>query len=136
MCRFPGSGKDYPVEPGHSILVAAKSARNHTESAATSIDLSGADFEVKTMEGSGNPDVPMLPIISNSTTVQVLNLLGEHIEESGKPKRLLLCDQELTGYVRDFCRVVDLPMVQRKHLPEANRARKYLLSQLLSQDES
>ncbi|MBR5534089.1 MAG: hypothetical protein IKU62_04515 [Ruminiclostridium sp.] len=67
---------------------------------------------------------------------QVLNLLGEHIEESGKPKRLLLCDQELTGYVRDFCRVVDLPMVQRKHLPETNRARKYLLSQLLSQDES
>ena len=62
---------------------------------------------------------------------QVLNLLGEHIEESGKPKRLLVCDQELTGYVRDFCRVVDLPMVQRKNLPETNRARKFFLSKIL-----
>ena len=61
---------------------------------------------------------------------QVLNLLGEHMEESGKPKRLLVCDQELAGYVRDFCRVVDLPMVQRKNLPETNRARKFFLSKI------
>ena len=62
---------------------------------------------------------------------QVLNLLGEHIEECGKPKRLLVCDQELAGYVQDFCRVVDLPMVQRKNLPETNRARKFLLAQIM-----
>ncbi len=63
---------------------------------------------------------------------QVLNLLGEHIEENGKPKRLLVCDQELAGYIQDFCRVVDLPMVQRKNLPESNRARKFFLSQILN----
>lgn len=88
VCRFPGSGQDYPVEPGHSILIAAKSARNHTESAATSVDLSQADFEVKTMDGSGNPDVPMLPLISNSTTVQVLNLL------SGGPNAVVLFETD------------------------------------------
>ena len=76
ICRFPGAGSDYPIQPGGSIVVAARSARNHTESAATSVDLSHADFEVKVIEGSGNPDVPMLPLISNSTTIQALNLLN------------------------------------------------------------
>ena len=76
ICRFPGSGSDYPIQPGESIVVAARSARNHQESAATSVDLSHADFEVKVIEGSGNPDVPMLPLISNSTTIQTLNLLN------------------------------------------------------------
>ena len=66
LCRFPGTGTQYPVQPGKSILVAASSARNHLENADISADLSGADFEVKGMEGSGNPDVPMLPLIFNS----------------------------------------------------------------------
>ena len=66
LCKFPGSGTDHPVQPGESVVIAANSARNHTESASTSVDLSGADFEVKGMEGSGNPDVPMLPLVSNT----------------------------------------------------------------------
>lgn len=76
ICRFPGNGREYPVLPGGSIVVAAKSARNHQESADNSVDLSHADFEVKAIEGSGNPDVPMLPIISNSTKIQTLNLIN------------------------------------------------------------
>ena len=76
ICRFPGNGNEYPVLPGGSIVVAAKSARNHQESADNSVDLSHADFEVKAIEGSGNPDVPMLPIISNSTKIQTLNLIN------------------------------------------------------------
>jgi len=84
VCRFPGSGQDYPVQPGESIVVAAKSARDHTESASTSIDLSDADFEVKTMEGSGNPDIPMLPLVTNSTSIATLNLL------SGGPNAVVL----------------------------------------------
>ena len=76
ICRFPGNGSEYPVLPGGSIVVAAKSARNHQESADNSVDLSHADFEVKAIEGSGNPDVPMLPIISNSTKIQTLNLIN------------------------------------------------------------
>ncbi len=76
VCRFPGKGADYPVAPGGSVVIAARSARDHRTSAATSVDLSGADFEVKAMEGSGNPDVPMLPLISNSTNILTLNLIS------------------------------------------------------------
>ena len=88
ICKFPGSGEDYPVQPGGSIVVAARSARNHISSAETSIDLSGADFEVKTTEGSGNPDVPMLQIISNSTTIAYFNLL------SGGPNAVVLFETD------------------------------------------
>lgn len=84
ICRFPGNGKDYPLEPGKSVVIAAKSARNHLDSAPVSVDLSAADFEVKLVEGSGNPDVPMLPLIHNSTTVKFFNLL------SGGPNALFL----------------------------------------------
>ena len=76
ICKFPGNGSEYPVQPGASIVIAAKSARDHRESAQNTVDLSHADFEVKVIEGSGNPDVPMLPIISNSTKIQYFNLLN------------------------------------------------------------
>ena len=88
ICRFPGDGDDYPVQPGSSLVVAARSARNHISSAATSVDLSGADFEVKMTEGSGNPDVPMLQLISNSTTIAYLNLL------SGGPNAVVLFETD------------------------------------------
>lgn len=76
VCRFPGGGHDHPVAPGESIIVAARSARNHLESAPVTVDLSNADFEVKLIEGSGNPDVPMLPLVHNSTNIQYLNLIS------------------------------------------------------------
>lgn len=88
ICRFPGNGSDYPVQPGGSIVIAARSARDHRESAENTVDLSHADFEVKTMEGSGNPDVPMLPIISNSTKIQTLNLI------SGGPNAVVLFETD------------------------------------------
>ena len=88
ICQFPGTGADYPVQPGGSIVVAARSARDHRESALNTVDLSHADFEVKVMEGSGNPDVPMLPIISNSTKIQTLNLL------SGGPNAVVLFETD------------------------------------------
>ena len=75
-CRFPGGGNDYPVQPGSSVVIAARSARNHMESALNTVDLSAAAFEVKLTEGSGNPDAPMLPLITNSTTIQYFNLLN------------------------------------------------------------
>ena len=88
ICRFPGAGTEHPIQPGGSIVVAAKSARNHQESALNTVDLSHADFEVKVMEGSGNPDVPMLPIISNSTKIQTLNLI------SGGPNAVVLFETD------------------------------------------
>ena len=87
-CRFPGGGEDFAVQPGGSVVIAARSARNHLEDASTSVDLSGADFEVKLMDGSGNPDVPMLPLIANSTTIPVLNLL------SGGPNAVVIFETD------------------------------------------
>ena len=89
LCKFPGSGTEHPVQPGASIVIAASSARNHTLSAATSVDLSGADYEVKGMEGSGNPDVPMLPIVSNTYA----SLLEFNLTTSG-PNAVMLIETD------------------------------------------
>lgn len=75
ICMFPGSGNDYPVYPGNSIVIAARSARNHTTSAANSVDLSSADFEVKDADGMGNPAIKALPMYSSSTSLKFFNLI-------------------------------------------------------------
>lgn len=75
ICRFPGDGSDYPLEPGKSIVIAARSARDHTTSASNSVDLSNADFEVKELDGTGNPDVKALPVISSSVPIKFFNLV-------------------------------------------------------------
>jgi hypothetical protein len=88
ICRFPGSGEDYPLEAGESIVIATQSARDHTMSAENSVDLSDADFEVKDLDGMGNPDVKALPIVSNSTSIRYFNLL------SGAPNALFLFETD------------------------------------------
>ena len=42
--QAPGTGTQYPIQPGESIVIAAY-AKNHTETVNSSIDLSTADFE-------------------------------------------------------------------------------------------
>ena len=111
ICRFPGAGTDFPVEPGKTLLVAARSARNHKESAPTSVDLSHADFEVKLEDGSGNPDVRRLPIISNSTAVQYFNLL------SGGPNAVYL-------FATDEDVVNDWPEVYQRGKTSGERFRR------------
>ncbi len=76
ICKFPGEGNTYPVEPGESIVVATRSARDHTASASTSVDLSSADFEVKETDGTGNPDVKALPVVSSSLSIKFFNMLS------------------------------------------------------------
>lgn len=48
----PGKGKDVPVEPGKSLIIAIN-AKNHTEANPNSCDLSKADFEF--YDESSNP---------------------------------------------------------------------------------
>lgn len=50
---FPGSGTDYPVEPGQEVVVAVN-AIDHTELNPNGCDLSKADFEF--WDDSENPD--------------------------------------------------------------------------------
>jgi len=49
---FPGSGQDYPLNPGEFVIVA-QDAINHTEAVPSSVDLSSADFEYYV----GPPDI-------------------------------------------------------------------------------
>ena len=89
MLKFPGTGTDHPLQPGGSVVIAAKSAQNHLENATVSVDLSGADYEVKAMEGSGNPAVPMMPIISNAyTSMKYMNLIN------GGPNTLMIIETD------------------------------------------
>ena len=76
ICKFPGNGTDYPVLPGKSIVVATKNAKDHRTSASTSVDLSNADFEVKDVDGTGNPDIKALPIVSNSLSIKFFNMIA------------------------------------------------------------
>ncbi len=52
--QFPGSGAEYPLQPGETAVVAYD-AVDHSQVDPRFPDLSGADFE---LEGSGDPDNP------------------------------------------------------------------------------
>ena len=52
--RFPGSGREYPVAPGATIVVATD-AIDHRPFEATGLDLSGADFESSGVADVDNP---------------------------------------------------------------------------------
>ena len=89
--QFPGSGKDYPVEPGQSIVIASQ-AYNHgstgtdprelTDEDAESPagDLSTADWELNIPSkptNYDNPNVPSLNIVwSNATTICFFGVFG------------------------------------------------------------
>lgn len=88
IVKFPGEGTDYPIEPGKSIVIATRSARDHTQSASASVDLSDADFEVKDSDGMGNPAIKALPVISSSTSLRFFNLL------TGAPNAIFLFETD------------------------------------------
>ena len=52
---IPGNGKDYPVQPGKSLLICDK-AIDHREANSNSFDLSNADFEWYD-DSDKNPDI-------------------------------------------------------------------------------
>ena len=59
--QIPGSGKDYPINPGESFVIAA-SGIDHSKT-ATTVDLSTAEFETicdKYKEKGGQPDANAL----------------------------------------------------------------------------
>lgn len=61
--QFPGTGTDYPVMPGESVVVAQE-PRDHTVNNPNSYDNSMADFQTWTGNASRyNPDVPNLTCI-------------------------------------------------------------------------
>ena len=61
---IPGTGKDVPLDPGKSIVIA-QSGRNHKEVFETLLDLSSADYEayVEKLDGSAPLDYPVPNLI-------------------------------------------------------------------------
>ena len=77
---IPGNGKDYPVQPGESILICDK-ANDHREANSNSFDLRNANFEwydeTKNNMDTDNPEVTNLDkIYCYSNTIWVLNNQG------------------------------------------------------------
>ena len=65
--QFPGSGTDYPLEPGEAVVLAQE-ARNHftnlNDQNNTTIDNSSANWECWFGNASrNNPDVPNMPLL-------------------------------------------------------------------------
>jgi hypothetical protein len=59
LYRFPGSGSQYPVQPGRAVVIATE-AIDHTAIIGGQLDLSNADFEFVSETGVNNPHVPDL----------------------------------------------------------------------------
>jgi hypothetical protein len=57
--QFPGAGQDFPLEPGHTAVLALE-AIDHTQltDAPDALDLTFADFESPGVGGVTNPQVP------------------------------------------------------------------------------
>jgi hypothetical protein len=66
--RFPGSGQDYPLEPGATAVIATD-AIDHSEFIGGLPDLSGADFEFRGPSGPDNPAVPNMIDMGPRTNV-------------------------------------------------------------------
>jgi hypothetical protein len=72
--QFPGTGRDFPVPPGGTIVVATD-AIDHRPLYAPAIDLSSADFEFSGLADVDNPAVP------NMIDVGVTSYLDGHGSE-------------------------------------------------------
>jgi len=59
LYKFPGSGEDYPIQPGEAILIA-QDAINHLEINLNSLDLSSVNFEYYN-HLSNDIDNPLIP---------------------------------------------------------------------------
>ncbi len=109
LYQIPGSGKDYPVQPGESILIADR-AIDHTETNALALDLSSANFEWYDETTNGldvdNLDVPNLTCVWKSSksvwtpNIQANTVFG--IGYIGGESGALANDEYLTDYVYDY----------------------------------
>ncbi|MBB4043918.1 hypothetical protein GGR06_001704 [Bacteroides reticulotermitis] len=104
VAMVPGTGKDYPVKPGESIIIC-DNALNHKEANANSADLSKADFEWFTNSTSAaapdvdNPEVPNLNMLYNYTkTIWVLAKQGNTAFAIGRLPANVSPEAYLTAY--------------------------------------
>ena len=80
---LPGTGTDYPVQPGDFIVIA-DNAINHKTEASTAFDLSKADFEFPStnpkLASVDNPAVPNAKVIFTTLTYNMLLMHSAGVE--------------------------------------------------------
>lgn len=57
----------------------------------------------------------------------LFNTLDHLIENYGKPKEILICDEDIKGVLEDVCKKVGIKLTVRKRLAAVNKARNELL---------
>ena len=73
--QFPGTGKDYPLNPGESVIVVQE-ARDHTQNNPNSFDNSSAEWECWTGNASRvNLDVANMPLLFYTGTLNKMQWL-------------------------------------------------------------
>lgn len=79
VIAFPGSGTDYPLQPGQSIVLANDAVNHHENAGAGNLcpDLSAADWEVYISNVKGEVDYPapnVKVIFQNNTSMKAFGL--------------------------------------------------------------
>lgn len=91
ILTFPGSGKEHPLAPGKSVVVAENGVNHKLISPGSPVDLSKADYEIydEDIRDSDVPEVPnMVKYYSYSKTITVFHVvgaLGWYILKADKP---------------------------------------------------
>lgn len=104
----PGSGTDYPVQPGESFIIC-DNAINHKEANPNSIDLSNASFEwyIESTQDVDNPDVPNMDIYYCYTkTIWILNKQGNKAYAIGRLPKDVTKEQYIADYTYDYTYVL------------------------------
>ena len=99
--QIPGSGKDYPVPPYTSIIIATD-AINHREYNKSSIDLRGANFEIKKSDDDEDPDNPQVPNLNNILGELVLSNQGNKSFAIARLPKGMTASQYLTEYKYNY----------------------------------
>lgn len=75
----PGSGREHPLAPGHTLLLADQGLNHHALEPGSPVDMSGADFEWYDYH-RGDVDVPEVPNLEKwftySLTITTLHVRG------------------------------------------------------------
>lgn len=104
VIAVPGSGTDYPVQPGESFIIC-DNAMNHKEANANSVDLSKADFEwyLESKQDVDNPNVLNMDIYYCYTkTVWILNKQGNRAYAIGRLPNGMTKEEYIRDYNYDY----------------------------------
>ena len=102
VSRIPGSGKEYPVEPGKSIVIA-QNAKNHidAEVVTNTVDLSGADFEAYDEKGSASffpADNASVPNLVTDIYAALSSIAKLFVTQGNIPVLFKCSEEEIKGF--------------------------------------